>query len=139
MAVYTEDMYSPPFPVETITITVTESGVKSFLWEGMAEEVGVVADNTELLSFDRIQEQLVNQLFYRYTGYHQPENDTTKYLFEVKDAAIGYTYITAYENPENAWLVPAWFFTVTEGKDGMNWQTLTFLIEALEGRVIIGE
>lgn len=139
VAVYTEDMYSPPFPVETITITVTESGVKSFLWEGMAEEVGVVADNTELLSFDRIQEQLVNQLFYRYTGYHQPENDTTKYLFEVKDAAIGYTYITAYENPENAWLVPAWFFTVTEGKDGMNWQTLTFLIEALEGRVIIGE
>ena len=30
-------------------------------------------------------------------------------------------------------------YSAPEGKDGMNWQTLTFLIEALEGRVIIGE
>lgn len=137
----TEEMYSPPFPAETITITVTESGVKSFVWEGMSEEVKMITENTKLLPFEKIQEHLAEQIFYWYSGCTagQPEDDQTQFQYRVTDAKMGYTYITAYKNPEHAWLVPAWSFTAIEGKGGEDIQYLTYLIEALEGRVITGE
>ena len=137
----TEEMYSPPFPSETITITVTESGVKSFVWEGMSEEVKLIAENTELLPFEKIQERLAEQIFYWYSGCTagQPEDDPTQFQYRVTDAKLGYTYINAYKNPEHAWLVPAWSFTAIEGKGGEDWQYLSYLIEALEGRAITGE
>lgn len=137
----TEEMYSPPFPVETITITVTESGVKAFVWEGMSEEVKTIAENTELLSFDKIQERLEEQIFYWYSGCTagQPEDDPTQFQYKVTEAVMGYTYITAYDNPENAWLVPAWSFRAIEGHGGEDWQYLPYMIEALEGRAIARE
>lgn len=137
----TEEMYSPPFPAETITITVTENGVKSFVWEGMSEEVNTITENTELLSFEQIQEQLVEQIFYWYSGMTagQPADDPTQFQYRVTEAAMGYTYITAYDNPEHAWLVPAWSFLAIEGHSGEEFQYLPYMIEALEGRVITGE
>ena len=135
----TDDMYSPPFPVETITITVTESGVKGFVWEGMMEEAKTVTENTELLSFEKIQKKLADQVFYRYSSYEQPDSDTTLSRYTVTDAVLGYAYIPAYENPENAWLVPVWYFTVSEGRDGVDWQNIYYLVNALDGRVITGE
>ena len=137
----TEEMYSPPFPAETITITVTESGVKSFVWEGMSEEVKLITENTELLPFEKIQERLADQIFYWYSGCTagQPEDDPTQFQYRVTDAKMGYTYITAYKNPEHAWLVPAWSFTAIEGKGGEDIQYLTYIIEALEGCVITRE
>lgn len=137
----TEEMYSPPFPVETITVTVTESGVKAFVWKGMSEEVKRITENTELLSFDKIQERLVEQIFYWYSGCTagQPADDPTQFQYRVTEADMGYTYITAYDNPENAWLVPVWSFRVIEGHAGEDLQYLPYMIEALEGRVITGE
>ncbi len=135
----TDDMYSPPFPVETITVTVTESGVKGFVWEGMMEEAKTVTENTELLSFEKIQKKLADQVFYRYSSYEQPDSDTTLSRYTVTDAVLGYAYIPAYENPENAWLVPVWYFTVSEGRDGVDWQNIYYLVNALDGRVITGE
>lgn len=137
----TEEMYSPPFPAETITITVTESGVKSFVWEGMSEEVKRITENTKLLPFDKIQECLAEQIFYWYSGCTagQPADDPTQFQYRVTDAKLGYTYINAYKNPEHAWLVPAWSFMAIEGKDGEDMQYLSYLIEALEGRAITGE
>lgn len=137
----TEKMYSPPFPAETITSTVTESGVKSFVWEGMSEEVKLITENTELLPFEKIQERLAEQIFYWYSGCTagQPEDDPTQFQYRVTDARMGYTYITAYKNPEHAWLVPAWSFMVIEGNSGEDMQYLSYLIEALEGRAITGE
>lgn len=137
----TEEMYSPPFPAETITVTVTESGVKSFLWKGMSEEVITIAENTELLPFEKIQKRLTEQIFYWYSGCTagQPEDDPTQFQYKVTEAVMGYTYITAYNNPDHAWLVPAWSFMAIEGSDGEEWQYLPYMIEALEGRVITRE
>lgn len=139
LAKKTEEVYVPPFPVEKITITVTESGVKAFQWLGMSEEVTTIASNTKLLSFDRIQENLVNQIFYWYAAKGQPVNDETKFFYDVRKAELGYTYVTAFKNPNHAWLIPTWMFTVIEGKDGQERQYLFYLIDALEGRTIIGE
>lgn len=82
-----------PFPAETITITVTESGVKSFVWEGMSEEVKRITENTKLLPFDKIQERLAEQIFYWYSGCTagQPVDDPTQFQYRVTDAKLGYT------------------------------------------------
>ncbi len=137
----TEEMYSPPFPAETITITVTKSGMKSFVWQGMSEEVRTITENTKLLPFEKIQARMAEQIFYWYSGCTagQPEDDPTQFQYRVTDADMGYTYITAYGNPKHAWLVPAWSFLVIEGHGGENSQYLPCMIEALEGRAIIGE
>lgn len=135
----TEEMYSPAFPAETITITVTGSGVKSFAWEGMAEEVKTITENTELLPFEKIQNRLQEQIFYWYSGVTQgqPEDDPTRFVYRITEADLGYTYITAYGAPDHAWLVPAWKFQVVEGYSEKELQFLPYMIEALEGRVIV--
>lgn len=108
----TGNAYTAPFPVETVSITVTDDGVKAFSWEGMSEEVSVIAENVNLLPFDDIQKPLFEQIFYRYLGMGQPAEDKTEFKFQVISAKLGYTYVTAFNKPENAWMVPTWFFQV---------------------------
>lgn len=129
--------YIPPFPVEMVIITVTKDGVKSFSWEGMTEEVKRIADNTQLLPFDIIQNQLLDQIFYLYSQMGQPANDPTLINYRVADAHLEYTYVPAYGEPQNAWLVPAWIFAVTEATDGLERPSYDKLVlNALDGGVI---
>ena len=37
-------------------------------------------------------------------------------MYEVEDLTFGYTYLTAYENPDHAWAVPAWFLELKSGQ-----------------------
>lgn len=138
-----EDNYVPPFNVEKITIVVTEDGVKLFSWDGLCEEVSTIADNTNLLPFKEIEKNLFNQIYYYYAGLGQPEESKTKFLFEVSSYKLGYTYVTAYEKPNNAWLIPTWFFDISVGIDdteetGKEYdkQSLQFMINALDGGLI---
>lgn len=137
------ESYSPPFSIERIVMVVTDSGVKSFLWEGMCEEVSTVAENTNLLSFEEIQKNIFDQMYYRYMAWGQPAEDKTDFTYEIKEAGLGYTYVTVYENPKNAWLVPCWFFTVRERVDGeaKNGESferteMQFMINAVDGGII---
>lgn len=138
----TYESYAPPFPVEKISVVVTETGVKSFSWEGMCEEVAVIAENTSLLSFDSIQEKLFDYIYYRYTYLGQPSNSTAKLIYTIYDVKLGYSYVTAYGNPQNAWLVPTWFFKVDSYMDaeesGLAYTmgTEEFMVNALDGGFI---
>lgn len=109
------DSYISPFPVETVSITVADGKVKAFSWTGMCEEADVIAEHVKLLPFEEIQERLFDQIYYYYLGKGQPEEDATNFRFRVTAARLGYTYVTAFGRPENAWLVPAWSFQVMEG------------------------
>lgn len=137
-----EKSYLPPFGVESIEILVTEDGVKSFAWSNMSEEVRVVAENTKIYPFEQVQGKLFDHLFYTVAseGSGQGSTNTAIYKFNVSGARLGYTYISAYENPEHAWLVPAWFFdTRVTIKDGpYEWQreTTGVMINALDGGYI---
>ena len=119
----TVDSYVPPFQIETISILITEEGVKYFKWDGIAEEVRTVTENTKLLPFEKIQAKLTDQIFYWYSGKGQSANDTTLLEYDVVNAKLQYTYTTAYQEPEHAWLVPAWIFTVQESIGG-NWRSI---------------
>ena len=141
-----ESSYTPPFPVEQISIAVTEDGVVSFTWTGICSEVSTVAENTNLIPFEEIQDRLFDQMFYWYTMKGQPAESKTKFTYNVYDARLRYTYITAYGQPDHAWLVPAWLFEVMEGEDNReemgelgnqkDMQILPFTINALDGGMI---
>lgn len=138
----TDGTYAPPFLVETIAIAVTEDGLQSFLWDGMGEEVSRITENTTLLSLEEIQEKIFDQIYYYHSSKGQPAESKTKFTYEIVSAALGYTYVTAYEKPENAWLVPAWFFKVNEHVDDVEtgveydrpWSE--YMINALDGGMI---
>ena len=132
----TVDSYVPPFQIETISILITEEGVKYFKWDGIAEEVRTVTENTKLLPFEKIQAKLTDQIFYWYSGKGQSANDTTLLEYDVINAKLQYTYTTAYQEPEHAWLVPAWIFTVQESLGGNPLQNLSYVINAYDGSVI---
>lgn len=57
----TVDSYVPPFQVETISILITEEGIKYFKWDGISEEVCTVTENTKLLPFEKIQAKLTDR------------------------------------------------------------------------------
>ena len=126
--------YIPPFSLETINIIVTESGVKSFTWNSMTDEVEMIAKNTRLVDFNKIQKQIINQIYYRYTMRNQPANDQTKIRFDIVDMDLKYTYIPAFGNPKNTWLIPAWFFVVDAGD--FEPEALRYTLNALDGGVI---
>lgn len=132
----TVDSYVPPFQIETISILITEEGVKYFKWDGIAEEVRTVTENTKLLPFEKIQAKLTDQIFYWYSGGGQSASDTTVLESDVINAKLQYTYTTAWQEPKHAWLVPAWFFTVQESTGGSSFQNLSYVINAYDGSVI---
>lgn len=108
--------YAPSMPVEKISIVVTEDGIRSFQWKGMNQEEKIITENVKLLPFEEIESRLIDQVKYLYPS-SQPAEDKTIFTYNVATAELGYTYVQAYKKPENAWLVPAWFFTVTESED----------------------
>lgn len=132
----TANTYSPPFPVETITIAVTKDEILGFHWRGMAKKAKVIADNTKLLPFKTIQGQFVDQVSYWGSRSGQPADDPTVSRYTVTGVQLMYTYIPAYKKPEDSWLVPAWFFKVRENSGGNDIQDLYFVINALDGGVI---
>lgn len=106
------EIYTPPFPVEKIVMTVTDKGVAEFQWESPAQVVGNVADNTKLMKWDEIFERLADNLYYSNIDDISP-TETAVYEHNVIGAKLGYCYIPAYQNPKNVWAVPTWFFDVS--------------------------
>lgn len=138
-----ESFYAPPFPVEKISIVVTATGVKSFVWEGMCEETAVIAENTKLLPFAKIEERLFDYIYYDYTMHAQPAENQAEFTFEIYDIKLGYTYVPAFQNPKNAWLVPAWFVKAKKNMDAststgevLSMGTTEIMVNALDGGFI---
>lgn len=74
-------------------------------------------------------------------NHGQPAEDTTNFTYKVISAKLGYTYVTAFRNPKNTWLVPTWFFEVMEGsgpgEDVKDLTTFIVSINAMDGGVIV--
>lgn len=137
----TMNTYTVPFPIEMISITITDDGVKNFSWTGMCEAVSTIAKNVKLLPFDDIQKQLFDQIFYKYSSHGQPAEDMTNFTYKVNFVKLGYTYVTAFQNPQDGWLVPTWFFEVMEGEgpeaDVKDLLAFPVAINAMDGGAIV--
>ncbi len=136
-----EESYKPPFGQEKIQIVVTESGVQSFRWQNMAEIDKVIVENTKLLDFVEIQKRLLKVLEYAVVGSSsQSQTDNLHYHYELSHVELRYAYISALDEPEKAYLVPAWVFTVTseieEGGSRIKKFPEKILINAIDGSYI---
>lgn len=140
-----EQQYIQPFPMETINIFVSDGEVKLFDWIGMANEIGTVAENTNLIPFGEITERLADHLsFVRPipTGSGGAP-DTYKERFEVEKAELWTDYIPAKDEPDKVWMVPVWVFSVRiyDIDDGVDKprDLVDIEINALDGGVILGQ
>ena len=108
-----EQVYSPPCMPEEIKITIADDEVYCFEWTAMAEVVGSVAVNTKLLPFDEVKDKYLDHVGYQASymagGYPEPDGGFFQ-MYDVTEVELSYFYTTAYNNPQNMWLVPVWIF-----------------------------
>ena len=107
-----EEVYAPPFATEQIRIIVTGEGIMQFEWDNLSQKAGTIAENTELLSFDEIKEKLYDHLLYVSLAKYGEEDYGDIYYYEIRDVQLRGANVPAFENPDGAWLVPVWVFTV---------------------------
>ena len=131
--------FAPPFYAEYVTVFVTEEGIQHFGWYNIGMPVAVIAENTNIISFEEASRKMADYVRMAYQGI-----ESGKYLFSMNYCGLRYAYQTAYENPENAWLVPVWVFDamtirVTPDDDLIRLWPLQMQFSALDGLPIVPE
>lgn len=101
--------YSPPFNQESLSITVSDEGIQSFIWRGCVKAVETESDNVELLPFDQIKERVKNQLFYK-NPFGQGTDSVESLSISVSSAELRMGYIQVKGRADQALLVPMWVF-----------------------------
>lgn len=139
-----ETMYAPPFAQEVIKITLTDEGVQKFEWYNMAEVEKVAAENTKLLSFDKIKERLADHMLYSAVAGDNAngiESTILTFRYVISDIKLKTTYCDAFNNPDHAWLVPVWIFQMdwylkAPGAEEILRSPQTIMINAIDGGYI---
>lgn len=139
-----EKQYVPPFGVESISVDVCNGEIRGFKWNNISQQVQTVVENTKLLDFQMISANVEKRLEYYIAtlgGAHDLTD--TEFQFDIQDIELGYAYIPAYNKPENAWLVPAWFVKIQEtvnsaGRERVHFPQYT-TVNALDGSIIIAD
>lgn len=137
-----EKTYAPYFLPESITMVFTAEGLQIFEWDNMASLSKVIAENTKLLSFDKIKEKFAQHLFYAAAAQDEntERNVDVKEVYVVDEVRLTAYYSEAYGNPQNAWVVPIWFFAydyyrTVDGKERYVAKVST-MIQAIDGGYI---
>jgi hypothetical protein len=97
----TGGVVTPTFCPEQLTVFVTADGVQEFVWNNMAETVGIVAENTRLASFDAVIESFKDYLVL--SAHPEAQH---RYAIRSVELIAGNT--PAYNAPAHAWQVPVW-------------------------------
>ncbi len=131
--------YSPPFFQEMLTIAISENGIDSFNWSGLAQVIETVSENVSLLPFEDIQQSLIDQIYYQLAP--QSENEYKMEVF-VNSAELHVGYISVQNNPRQAMLVPMWVFhtyetTTDSDKNTYMGNFTTYQFNAIDGGVIM--
>lgn len=106
-----ETLYAPSFLTEKLRIVVTREGIQRFEWIDISKKEDTIAENTKLLPFDKIQDRVLEHLFYaEISNFGEKEGYSISY--EVKDVQLRAANINAYEDSSAAWLVPVWVFDI---------------------------
>ncbi len=136
--------YVPPFFVESIIITITGDGsIGSFEWMDQANVVETISEDVQLMPFSEIAEHAANQLYYNDSFLLTAEGkvlENVRVRAEVTNAELVSAYINAKDQPQKAWMIPAWHFTANvyqtvDGKEFL-YQHEDILLSALDGGVI---
>lgn len=142
--------YSPPFFQEMLMITVSENGIESFSWSGLAQVVETVSDNVTLLPFEDVQQALLNQIYYEHAPMLEQFNTSEgvdvlgemTMMVDVLSAELRIGYISVKDNTRQAMLVPMWVFETAEthsygDEKGEPFASKTYQFNAIDGGVIM--
>ena len=102
--------YAPPFYQESIQICVVNGQIVSFDWSNMIKITKTIAENTNLIDFDSVKGRYCDNIYYSTVALAESHGDESSYTVNVTDVKLTYLYVSAYNNPDGAWLVPAWSF-----------------------------
>lgn len=141
-----EKVYGAPFFQETITMVITEEGLQEFTWDNMADISKVVAENPNLKPFDEIQDRLADHMLNMGIAIDEAngfEFDSNSSRYVITDVELRATYINAANEPQRAWLVPAWIFRMdwylkknTNGGKELLREPQIVMINAIDGGYI---
>ncbi len=136
--------YTPPFLVESISIFVCNGRIMLFSWQNISQIVETVAQNTNLISFDKIKTRFADYLSYIYNAYDDSETEPEEsYIIDIIDIQLRASQVTAKDDPYRAWLIPSWVirYRTTEIEDNGTvkrvYQDMPCEINALDGGIII--
>lgn len=135
-----ETVYASYFSVEQLRIIVTEEGIQRFEWTNISNKTGTIADNTKLLSFEKIKGRLADHLLYASLsdGGDKLKEEGSSYSYQVKDIQLRAANINAYNVPASVWLVPVWVFDlertgITASGEELGWGMETVVLNAIDG------
>ena len=138
-----ETVYAPKFGTESIEMIITKNGIKKFRWNNISVKKEKIADNTRLLSFEKIKEKLAQHILYMQISDdgERAKKEGMKYIYEIRDVKLRLGNISAYEDPKSVWLVPVWVFEMDrswECKEQVNKESLPFevTLNAIDGGYI---
>lgn len=135
-----ETIYAPAFATEKIHMTITKEGIREFKWTNISNKVDTIAENTKLLLFEEVKDNLSEHLLYgALSDEHEGlKGEGTRFVYKVKDVQLRSANINAYENPDTVWMVPVWVFDlertgILETGEELKWGIETVVLNAIDG------
>lgn len=134
--------YVAPWKPERLLVYVDAKGVQSFSYEGGCTEKSIVRENTQLLSFDEIQQRMAQQMFYRCAWLAEPAmqqgsamEGSAAYSVHIGRIELGGALINKKDDPETALIVPAWYFyyDVTQEGSEETFNDGVLILNAIDG------
>ncbi len=131
-----ESEYMPAYPIETLTIFVTEEGnVEYFSWNCPLDIVATEQEDTALLPFGRIKEILLENIKSNWPPESLGENESV--VVNVYSAQLMSVLVQSEDNVLQALTKPVWVFDTIENnkisKEELPAFYMTYLIDALTG------
>jgi len=135
------ELYCAPFGLESVDMIISEDGVESFSWRGMAQVVECVAENTTLMPLDEIKQRILNHVYFMNGAWLDGQRGEKR--VKIGEMRLVTTYINAKDDPERVLIVPAWHITAQEEYLFDHTDSWTqgnqeeFMINALDGSGIL--
>ena len=139
-----EQLYAPPFLMESIKIFISDGEIILFDWQNMAEQTETIAENTNLLPWNDVTKQLANTLSYVFAIPDGEGGSDSSYneRIDILSAKLCSDYIPAKDQPDEVWIIPIWQFEVRATIQNMGeaekvGAPVSFRLNALDGGLIV--
>lgn len=138
-----EDLFSPPFSLETVEFVISESGViEEFEWRYATKIAQIVTQNAILLPMDELKERISKQLYYNNARFDDNSDSKLSKNINIKSIELKSSYINVKDDPSSAYVAPVWVvkYTNTYLYNGVpdleDTYTNELMLNAIDGGVV---
>ena len=125
-------VYAPILQAEQAIIYINDSGVLQFLLLNALEMGGIINDNVEILSIDKVKDIFREQVLYNYYAF-----DDNPLAIDVNRIELGY-FIQSVKDQQGVFrAIPVWDFLSNEGTpEGDSYTYSVLTINAIDGSIV---